>query len=139
MNLSVDIIVRLIGQDAPPVECAETIMRMMPSRKLPRLPHGPNGFKSFDVASHQRVRLYCALGRLLRKHNGDLRAFTVGDILDEAGVSRRAFYENFKTKDHFFRKALLLAERMAIKGMPEHRRTVEVAKATDVELESAVK
>jgi AcrR family transcriptional regulator len=65
-----------------------------------RLPHGPHGMGREAVARHQRARLYGATIEAI-----DLRGYkatTVAHVIALAGVSRRAFYEQFSNKEDCF-------------------------------------
>lgn len=62
----------------------------------PRLPPGRNTMSRAHVAAHQRARLRgAAVAVLEHKSAADV---TVADLISLAGVSRRAFYEHFDSK-----------------------------------------
>jgi len=65
-----------------------------------RLPHGPHGMDREDVARHQRARLYGGMIEAISKRG--YRATTVAQVISLAGVSRRAFYEQFSNKEDCF-------------------------------------
>jgi AcrR family transcriptional regulator len=65
-----------------------------------RLPHGPNGMTRDDVARNQRARMYGGMIEAV-----SVRGYpdtTVADVIAFAGVSRRAFYEQFPNKEACF-------------------------------------
>ena len=65
-----------------------------------RLPHGPNGMKREEVARHQRARLYGGMIESVAQRG--YAATTVAQVIALAGVSRRAFYEQFANKEECF-------------------------------------
>jgi AcrR family transcriptional regulator len=65
-----------------------------------RLPHGPNGLNRDEVARNQRTRLYGAMIESVAQRG--YRATTVAHVIALAGVSRRAFYEQFANKEECF-------------------------------------
>ncbi len=65
-----------------------------------RLPHGPHGMGRDAVARHQRARLFGAMIEAV--HRQGYRATTVAHVIALAGVSRRAFYEQFANKEDCF-------------------------------------
>lgn len=65
-----------------------------------RLPHGPNGMDREDVARHQRARLYGAMIESVSRRG--YQRTTVAHVIALAGVSRRAFYEQFDNKEECF-------------------------------------
>jgi AcrR family transcriptional regulator len=61
------------------------------------LPRGPQALPREQVATHQRERLFAAM-----IHCVDERGFvatTIADLVEQAGVSRRTFYEHFENKE----------------------------------------
>jgi AcrR family transcriptional regulator len=52
------------------------------------------------VARNQRERILAAVAQVASTHG--YGAMSVQDVVREAGVSRRTFYEQFKNKDHAF-------------------------------------
>ncbi len=65
-----------------------------------RLPRGPNGLGRDAVARNQRARMYGGMIEALSR--GDYRSTTVAHVIRLAGVSRRAFYEQFTCKEDCF-------------------------------------
>lgn len=65
-----------------------------------RLPHGPNGLDREEVARNQRTRLYGAMIESVAERG--YQATTVAHVIGLAGVSRRAFYEQFANKEQCF-------------------------------------
>jgi AcrR family transcriptional regulator len=65
-----------------------------------RLPHGPNGMSRDDVARNQRARMYG--GMIEAVHERGYPQTTVAHVIGLAGVSRRAFYEQFANKETCF-------------------------------------
>ncbi|HEY2632773.1 MAG TPA: TetR/AcrR family transcriptional regulator [Solirubrobacteraceae bacterium] len=71
---------------------------LMPLYK--RLPHGPHGLGREAVARHQRARLYG--GMVESVYQRGYAATSVAHVIALAGVSRRAFYEQFSNKEDCF-------------------------------------
>src|ERR1700689_2472899 len=65
-----------------------------------RLPHGPHGMGRDAVARHQRARLFGAMIEAI--HRQGYKGTTVAHVIALAGVSRRAFYEQFANKEDCF-------------------------------------
>jgi AcrR family transcriptional regulator len=65
-----------------------------------RLPHGPHGLDRGQVASHQRARLYG--GMVESVYRRGYAGTSVAHVIALAGVSRRAFYEQFSNKEDCF-------------------------------------
>src|ERR1700722_5246473 len=65
-----------------------------------RLPHGPNGLGREEVARNQRARIFGAMIESVSERGYQLT--TVADVIALAGVSRRAFYEQFANKEDCF-------------------------------------
>ncbi|MGA8363624.1 MAG: TetR family transcriptional regulator [Solirubrobacteraceae bacterium] len=65
-----------------------------------RLPHGPHGLDREDVARHQRARLYGGMIESIAQRG--YHRTTVAHVIGLAGVSRRAFYEQFANKEECF-------------------------------------
>lgn len=65
-----------------------------------RLPHGPHGLGREEVARHQRARLYG--GMIESVYQRGFGATSVAHVIALAGVSRRAFYEQFSNKEDCF-------------------------------------
>jgi AcrR family transcriptional regulator len=82
-----------------------------------RLPHGPHGMGREAVARHQRARLYGAMIEAIDRQG--YRATTVAHVIALAGVSRRAFYEQFANKEDCFLATYDIAVARAKKRMLE--------------------
>jgi AcrR family transcriptional regulator len=65
-----------------------------------RLPHGPHGMGREAVARHQRARIYG--GMVESVYQRGYGATSVAHVIALAGVSRRAFYEQFSNKEECF-------------------------------------
>lgn len=65
-----------------------------------RLPHGPHGMGREAVARHQRARIYG--GMVESVYQRGYAATSVAHVIALAGVSRRAFYEQFSNKEECF-------------------------------------
>jgi AcrR family transcriptional regulator len=65
-----------------------------------RLPHGPHGLGREQVARHQRARLYGGMVESVYKRG--YAGTSVAHVIALAGVSRRAFYEQFSNKEDCF-------------------------------------
>jgi AcrR family transcriptional regulator len=65
-----------------------------------RLPHGPHGLAREQVARNQRARLYG--GMIESVYQRGYAATSVAHVIALAGVSRRAFYEQFSNKEDCF-------------------------------------
>jgi AcrR family transcriptional regulator len=65
-----------------------------------RLPHGPHGMEREEVARHQRARLYGGMIESVSQRG--YAGTTVAHVIGLAGVSRRAFYEQFANKEECF-------------------------------------
>jgi AcrR family transcriptional regulator len=65
-----------------------------------RLPHGPNGLDREEVARNQRARIFGGMIESVSERG--YRDTTVADVIGLAGVSRRAFYEQFANKEECF-------------------------------------
>lgn len=63
-----------------------------------RLPRGPSGLAREQIGRNQRARLYGGMVDSVVRRGYE--ATTVADVIACAGVSRRAFYEHFRDKDH---------------------------------------
>lgn len=86
-----------------------------------QLPPGRHGLARSFVARNQRERILAAVAQVASTRG--YGAMSVQDVVREAGVSRRTFYEQFKNKDHAFLAAydeasgrLLTAVRIAFEG-----------------------
>jgi AcrR family transcriptional regulator len=65
-----------------------------------RLPHGPSPLGREEVARNQRARIYGGMIESVSQRG--YRETTVADVIALAGVSRRAFYEQFANKEDCF-------------------------------------
>jgi|HubBroStandDraft_3_1064219.scaffolds.fasta_scaffold04624_2 AcrR family transcriptional regulator len=65
-----------------------------------RLPHGPHGLGREAVARHQRARLHGGMAESVYQRG--YAATSVAHVIALAGVSRRAFYEQFSNKEDCF-------------------------------------
>jgi AcrR family transcriptional regulator len=65
-----------------------------------RLPKGPHGIAPKDVAHHQRIRMHGAMIEAVSIHGYERTS--VKHVIGLAGVSRRAFYEQFANKEDCF-------------------------------------
>ncbi|HWX87573.1 MAG TPA: TetR/AcrR family transcriptional regulator [Solirubrobacteraceae bacterium] len=65
-----------------------------------RLPHGPHGLGREEVARHQRARLYGGMAESVYQRG--YAGTSVAHVIALAGVSRRAFYEQFSNKEDCF-------------------------------------
>jgi len=75
-------------------------IRGQPPPLFQRLPHGPSGLGRDEVARNQRIRIFG--GMIEAIHRNGYAATTVADVIALAGVSRRAFYEQFSNKEDCF-------------------------------------
>ena len=74
--------------------------RGQPAPLYRRLPHGPSGMGREEVARNQRARIFGGMiESVSRRGYGDT---TVAHVIALAGVSRRAFYEQFANKEDCF-------------------------------------
>ena len=78
--------------------CEEGCEELAPLYK--RLPHGPHGLAREQVARHQRARLYG--GMVESVYHRGYAGTSVAHVIALAGVSRRAFYEQFTNKEDCF-------------------------------------
>ncbi len=74
--------------------------QLQPSPLYRRLPPGPNAIGREEVARNQRARLYGAMIESIAERG--YAATSVAHVIALAGVSRRAFYEQFLSKEHCF-------------------------------------
>jgi AcrR family transcriptional regulator len=65
-----------------------------------RLPKGPHGIDPSDVAHHQRIRMHGAMIEAVATRG--YQNTSVRHVIGLAGVSRRAFYEQFANKEECF-------------------------------------
>lgn len=73
---------------------------MPDEEELGPLPPGRHGFSREQVAAHQRERLIAGLAEAVAERG--YSAVTIGHITKAAKVSRRAFYQQFESKDECF-------------------------------------
>lgn len=73
---------------------------MQDEEELGPLPPGRHGFSREQVAAHQRERLIAGLAAAVAEHG--YGAVTIGHITRAAKVSRRAFYQQFESKEECF-------------------------------------
>ena len=71
-----------------------------PAPLYKRLPHGPHGLAREEVARHQRARIHG--GMVESVYQRGYAATSVAHVIALAGVSRRAFYEQFTNKEDCF-------------------------------------
>ena len=69
-------------------------------RDLHQLPPGRHGLPRAFVAANQRERILSAVGDVASV--AGYSDMTVEGVIVTAGVSRRTFYEHFKSKDEAF-------------------------------------
>src|ERR1700677_4621882 len=78
-----------------------------------RLPHGPHRMDRSQVVLHQRTRIHGALIEAVAEDGYD--ATSIKQVVGLAGVSRRAFYEQFANKEECFLATFDLIVRRDIK------------------------
>lgn len=82
----------------------------MPAKRKPRmraahqLPPGRHKLSRADVEANQRQRIFDAIADVTSL--AGYAAMSVEEIIGTAGVSRRTFYDHFKSKDEAFLEAL---------------------------------
>ena len=84
-----------------------------------RLPRGTHGLDRSLVAASQRTRLLEAVGRAVADRG--YAAATIDDIVRDAGVSKKTFYEHFSDKLDCF----LAAYEAASDELLEHMRAAQ--------------
>ncbi len=84
-----------IGLDGDPEDPCEALAPL-----YKRLPHGPHGLAREQVARNQRARLYG--GMIESVYQRGYAGTSVAHVIALAGVSRRAFYEQFSNKEDCF-------------------------------------
>lgn len=87
----------------------DTLASLPAEVALARLPAGRHGLPRSFVAQNQRLRVVAAMVRLLPEWG--YPALTIGQLTDEAGVSRAAFYGQFAGKEECFLAAYEVASR----------------------------
>ena len=93
-----------------------------------RLPRGPHHLEPMEVARHQRLRMHGAMVEAVAA-NGYANT-SVKQIIGLAGVSRRAFYEQFANKEECFLATFDLIAARSVKRVHEAYR----ATSGDLEL-----
>jgi AcrR family transcriptional regulator len=88
-----------------------------------RLPRGPHQMKPREVAENQRIRMHGAMVEAVAA-NGYGRT-SVKQVVALAGVSRRAFYEQFANKQECFLATLDLIASRALEEISETYRSAE--------------
>jgi TetR/AcrR family transcriptional regulator len=88
-----------------------------------RLPRGPHQLDRGEVAEHQRRRMYGAMIEAVAA-NG-YGGTSVKQVVTLAGVSRRAFYEQFANKQECFMATLDLIAGQAMEHIASSYRTTE--------------
>ncbi len=78
----------------------EALADLPPALAASRLPPGRHGLPRSLVARNQRLRIVGAMVRLLPRHG--YPGVTIGGLVEEAGVSRSAFYAQFGSKPECF-------------------------------------
>lgn len=78
-----------------------------------RLPKGPHGLARQQVIHHQRIRMHGAIIEAVTTDGYEQTS--VKQVIALAGVSRRAFYEQFTNKEHCFLETFDLIVTRAIK------------------------
>jgi AcrR family transcriptional regulator len=78
-----------------------------------RLPKGPHGITPTGVAHHQRIRMHGAMIEAIATRG--YRNTSVKHVIGLAGVSRRAFYEQFENKEDCFLETFDLIVHRGIK------------------------
>ncbi len=96
-----------------------------------RLPRGPHHLEPTEVARHQRLRMHGAMVEAVAL-NGYANT-SVKQIIGLAGVSRRAFYEQFANKEECF---LATFDLVAARGV---KRVHEAYRATNGDLEQRLR
>lgn len=82
----------------------------VPEAPYGKLAPGP-GKAASEVAAHQCVRIHGAMVKIVAERNYD--AVKVRDLVELAGVSTRAFYEHFDSKEDCFLRTYELVTRRA--------------------------
>lgn len=96
-----------------------------------RLPRGPHQLAPTEVARHQRLRMHGAMVEAVAA-NG-YASTSVKQIIGLAGVSRRAFYEQFANKEECFLATFDLIAARSVK------RVHEAYRSTDGDLERRIR
>jgi AcrR family transcriptional regulator len=96
-----------------------------------RLPKGPHGIAPEDVVHHQRIRMHGAMIEAVSIHGYERTS--VKHVIGLAGVSRRAFYEQFANKEDCFMETFDLIVNRTF------RRVNAACRASDGSLEKRVR
>lgn len=86
-----------------------------------RLPKGPHGLGRQQVIHHQRIRMHGAIIEAVTTDGYEQTS--VKQVIALAGVSRRAFYEQFANKEHCFLETFDLIVTRAVKRINGAYRT----------------
>ncbi|HEY3829525.1 MAG TPA: TetR/AcrR family transcriptional regulator [Solirubrobacteraceae bacterium] len=86
-----------------------------------RLPKGPHGITATGVAHHQRIRMHGAMIEAIATRG--YRNTSVKHVIGLAGVSRRAFYEQFANKEDCFLETFDLIVHRGIKRINQAYRS----------------
>jgi AcrR family transcriptional regulator len=86
-----------------------------------RLPKGPHGLGRQQVIHHQRIRMHGAMIEAVTTDGYEQTS--VKQVIALAGVSRRAFYEQFANKEHCFLETFDLIVARAIKRINQAYRS----------------
>jgi AcrR family transcriptional regulator len=78
----------------------DALAELTPELALARLPPGRHGLPRSFVAHNQRLRIVAAMLRVLPRHG--YPGTTIRHLTQEAGVSRAAFYRQFRSKEECF-------------------------------------
>jgi AcrR family transcriptional regulator len=98
-----------------------------------RLPKGPHGITATGVAHHQRIRMHGAMIEAIATRG--YRNTSVKHVIGLAGVSRRAFYEQFANKEDCFLETFDLIVHRGIKRINQAYRST--SGATEERMRSA--
>jgi AcrR family transcriptional regulator len=82
-----------------------------------RLPKGPHGITATGVAHHQRIRMHGAMIEAVATRG--YRQTSVKLVIGLAGVSRRAFYEQFANKEDCFLETFDLVVHRVVQRVSE--------------------
>lgn len=92
---------------------------MSPGAAPARLPRGRHRLTREEVVGAQRERMLRATARVMAEKG--YAATTVADVLRAAGVSRETFYEQFRSKEDCFARALEAAAGILLEGVAQAR------------------
>jgi len=105
------------GEGEPPRFNLDALAELPAELALGQLPSGRHGLPRSFVVRNQRLRIVAAMLRALPRHG--YADTTIGHITEEAGVSRAAFYGQFKSKEECFLATYDLASRWLREGVEE--------------------